>query len=110
MTQRYAHATAQVRKCAVGAAGCIHQDGHWKYFVELDKAKREKRVHSHEDESWGGVSGGGDVRDGGLLQEMLNRLFHRRTGTRLSAVCAIMEMCSWCEGEDRMSPRVRSER
>ena len=87
-----------VRQTAVGALGSIHQIGHWRYFTqEWNPAQRRAEERSQ-----------GVGRDGGLMTGVTNRLFHKNQGVRLSAACAVMEMCSMCKEEQALSPRSRS--
>lgn len=89
---------AGVRQTAVGALGSIHQIGHWRYFTqEWNPAQKKAEERSQR-----------IGRDGGLMTGVINRLFHINQGTRLSASCAIMEMCSMCKEEQALSPTSRS--
>ena len=89
-------ADAGVRQAAVGALGSMHQIGHWRYFT----TEWNPRATRAEGRRLG--------RDGGLLTGVTNRLFHKNQSTRLSASCAIFEMCSMCKEEHALSPRIRS--
>ena len=94
---------SMVRRAAVGALGSIHQMAHHKYFSRSLARTGHKANERQTEEA-------GDHGDGGLLGAVLNRLFVKDRGVRISSACAVLEMCSLSREEESLPAELRSKR